>query len=389
MKKVVLFCLFFSIMIFLSASSGCLFLSINPSAISRSMGNCGGVADAWHQSPNVGWSNPALASVHDGLQIGYSHDAWFEEAGISDIYVNHSYANMTFRGIGVTIPLPNSIIKDRLQFGTTLDYGGMDRTDEENNDLGTFEAYETATKVTFAFNPMEYYKESLKETSFRAVDLHLGLTYNYVYSDLAPAGSGTPEYETKGNGSASSLDLGVLAKVNIHEIMNNDMFNLECSIGFSSTNVGNEIIGYGNYPGQADPLPNVNSQGFGLYASIPNRSTYLTEDLTGFIPNLFSIMYTNGMSKDENDDRDPETGSGIEIGIGDTFFYRIGKLEDRDGGLSGDSRGFGFRFNYLDYGTVEYNWAEFPGGSLTDYQRMEDWMINLNILKVIKILKNK
>ncbi len=330
------------------------------------------------------WSNPAHASIHNGLQVSYINDEWFKEANMDDIYFYHSYANMTYNGFGLTIPMMNKIIDDNITFGTTMSYGEMESSNEENDYSETYESYETSPKITIAFNPFECYKEKFKDSFFKAVDLNVGLAYGYVYSDLAPEGNGVTGNPAGVKGKTHALDIGFMGVVHLSELNNLEFINLDASYGYTLTNMTDSKISYGEQFG-SDSLPMTQRYGLGFYSAIPMRDIELFPSFNSFFKTIISFMYTFGKERDLNSNSNPINGNGFELGLLNTFFYREGSYEDAKGGIVGDSKGYGIRLNYEDIASLEYNYAEFPGGELAATQKSNDWMLNLNILKIYEM----
>jgi hypothetical protein len=383
MKRIIALGIVLTLVVILNATrAGCLFLTLNPSAISRAMGNNGSVADAWHESPNIGWSNPGLASIHDGLHIGYLRDSWFKETGIDDLYYNFAYANMTYRGFGITIPLPHEYIDDRLLFGNSFTYGERHRTDEQNNDLGTFESYETAAKFTVSMNPFEFYLDRSEMLNY--FDLGIGVTYTHIHSSLGPERIGNIEGDTDADATGYTFDAGIIATQKWHKFFNIECIELESSFGYNYVNICENEIDYGD---GSYPLPESTYMGCGIYTAIPTKNFDFLSVYQDYVPHILSIMAIYGEQDDKVNSYDSD-GYGCEIGLFDVFYYRCGYYNEKVGGRSGHSDGFGVRLSYKGLVTFEGNWAYYAGGSYSPHQEMNDWMLGFDIIKIAEMFNS-
>jgi hypothetical protein len=368
--------------LFSASQAGCLFLSIDPSATSRGMGGGSSVADAWHQSPSIGWSNPGMAALHNGLQVGYIQDKWFEEAEIDDLYYYSSYANMTYRGIGVTVPLLSNRYNGKSLWGNSITYGDMHRYDEHGILIASFKSYETASRYTIAFNPFNYYFKSDQDI-IKPLDLGIGFTYTSILSDLSPESTGSTEIESKGSGRSASVDFGMILKYKLHEYLAYQTIELEASFGMTKTNIFERKIIYGNED-RKYPLPEVLRNGVGFYFALPNTGYGYLSDLATYFPHIFSAMGTIAVESDLIAESSIDA-YGMEFGICDFLYYRVGRYSDEDGHITGNSEGYGIRLNLGSLISVEANWAKFPGGDLAKHQKMNDFMLNLDIVEILKL----
>ncbi|MBN2830416.1 MAG: hypothetical protein JXR56_08865 [Candidatus Cloacimonetes bacterium] len=209
----------------------------------------------------------------------------------------------------------------------------------------------------------------------------LGLTYTSILSDIAPVGSGS--IDSKGSGESNSVDFGMIFKYKMHEYLAYQSVELEASYGMSETNIFDNEISYGN-DDQKDPLPKVLRNGLGLYFALPNAGYGNISDYADFFPHIFSAMGTIGLEHDLIGDS-VTNAYGMEIGFADFLYYRIGHYSDKDGHVTGSSKGCGIRLNVKNLIIAEANWAKFPGGELTKYQEMYDFMVNLDILEIARM----
>ena len=204
----------FSVNIFAQGEAAAEFLLISPGARAGGMGEAN-VAIA-NDATSVFW-NPAGLGYLEGHEFQIMHTNWLPQFNMSDLYYDfacyvHSIEDVGTFGISATY----------------LSLGEQVRTGENNEQLGTFSAYNMAVGASYGTKIRE--------------NLSLGLTLKFIHLKLADAGTG----EEKGKGSASTvaLDFGVLYHPEFAEKM---------TIGANLSNMGPKVAFID--VDQADPLP--------------------------------------------------------------------------------------------------------------------------------------
>jgi len=78
--------------------------------------------------------------------------------------------------------------------------------------------------------------------------------------------------------------------------------------------------------------------------------------------------------------------NGMELGLLDTFFLRQGYYEDKAGGISGGTIGYGINLHYKNLVRLSYNWARIPTALLRDHENSYDLNLNFDLLKMTNML---
>ncbi len=319
-----------------SSQAGVLFLLIEPDS------RANGMAEAFVAKADdayAGWWNPGAMAFNRKNQIGAMHVNWFEDAGIEDIYYEYLGWNSYFEGIG------------NLGFHIVfLTYGKMERTDEENNSLGTFSSFELAPTITYASELTD--------------NIGLGVNFKFIYSDLAPEGTGNTEEQTHGTGMSFAFDFGYKHK---------NIFNVDrLDFGATLQNVGPDIT-YINDE-QSDPLP-MNLRTGLSYRPIEDDFNLLTvnADMSKILANddfILSRLVT-AWTDDPSDQEIEEIifSTGVEYVYIDMISLRGGYYYDKGGSITGPSFGAGLKYTFNEKYLVSFDFAMKQAGELTDYNK--------------------
>lgn len=213
------------------------FLLIAPGARAGGMGETNvAIAD---DATATYWNPAGLGYIMD-KEVTIMHTNWLPEFNLADLYYDFASYVHPVEGWGT------------LGFHAIyLSLGENIRTDEQGNEIGTFNSYQMAIGAS--------YGTKLSET------LALGVTMKYIYLKLADRGTGAE----KGNGSGSSVavDIGILKKFN---------FAPNLSFGANLSNMGPKIAFVDEK--QADPIPTNLKFGF-AYKLINSEYNKLTLSL--------------------------------------------------------------------------------------------------------------
>jgi len=306
-----------------------LFLTFDPSSRAGAMGSAyvAQVDDAF-----AGYWNPAAMAFNRKTQFAGLHTNWLGDAkGIDDMYYEFLAWNQYFQDIG------------NIGFNITfITEGKQEQTDESGDYQGTFSSWETALATSYAF-------QLNQNTS-------LGLTFKFIYSDLAPAGTGNTESDVKGQGMSYAFDLGFKRK---------NLFIHGFDIGINFQNIGPDLT-YINAD-QADPLPMTWKMGFSyrILESQLNKFT-VNADVNKILANedpLFKQMIT-GWGGDK-----PVLCSGAEYVYLDLISLRGGYFYDKSGDIIGASFGAGIHYTFSKRYKLSFDFAMQPAGGLTDYNK--------------------
>ncbi|MCK4559206.1 MAG: type IX secretion system outer membrane channel protein PorV [Calditrichia bacterium] len=202
------------------------FLLIAPDARPGGMGETG-VAMA--ENATAIWWNPAgLAFQYEDSETdkkgeaSLMHVKWLPQFNFSDLWYDYLAARYYIDGIGM---LGASI--------TFLNLGTNHATDENGNDLGTFDSKEYALTVSYA--------TKIKE------NLGIGVNLKFIKSDLTDKNLQVGSENRDGRSSSFAIDLGV-KWIPAYEFLGNRL-----SLGANLANFGPKMTYIDE--NQADPLP--------------------------------------------------------------------------------------------------------------------------------------
>jgi len=390
MKKLIMLSLLVLLITGLSASSRFtgIFTLNNNSAADVAFGNEAGTANIWNTSPLSVWSNPAKLGYHNGVTWGYSDDAWLEDFA-DDMYHTSSYLTVGWNGIGIMLPMP---ARDS-EFGTYMTYGEQTETDEDGNQVGTFESYDNSKKYAVGVNLLQFSSNFFMPDHLNKIeqygDLSIGYNYNKIESDLNPTGTGSSETTSKGSGESHSSGLGMIARIspiNNHSAQGK-FFNLDLTAGIYYLNHEKTKISYIN-ESQSDPLPWGTNTAFSGKFSFKLSAIQALEHtpLSYFTDNLLSVYYSRDNTNYGEASNPSRWCEGVEFTVLDFFSYRMGESHNNVG-LAGSTVGLGFNINFQDTFQFQYNVTSFPGGDLTAEQTKSDILVRVDFLKAYDMMR--
>lgn len=343
----------------------------------------------------AGYWNPGAMAFNRKNQFSTQYSNWWGEV-FNDIYFFYLAGNTYMEDVG------NLGIN-----ATYMAYGTQERTDGETGDvLGTFSSYD----VNLAFS---YGYQSSPKTG-------LGVTFKFIYSDLADEGTGDTEADVNGQGIAYAFDLGVkhigvdfgqlmVSPYNGALYLYNNLADLigtgkakysdfslpvdKLDFGLNFQNIGPNIT-YIN-ESQADPLPMNWRMGFSYRVMEEKYSNLrINADMNKLLANndpLYKRLFTawtddfNIRTDDAGNKIDDFSSinnfiNSVEIreiiwGIGAEYVYldllslRGGYFADRMGEITGFSFGFGVHYLLNKSYLVGVDYAFQPGGALQDYNQ--------------------
>jgi hypothetical protein len=292
------------------SQAGVLFLKISPGARPGGMGEA---FVALADDATATWWNPAGLAFQETREVTMMHVNWLPQFKLDDLYYDFiSYAHHvpewgTFGG--------NIVF---------LNLGETTRTNEFNQELGTFSSYEAALTLSYG--------------SIMSEDMSLGVNMRYIYSHLSDRGAGAE----KGSGVATSIgiDVGWLYKV-----------TPRLNLGANLSNMGPEIAYIDR--AQADPLPTNLKAGFAYHVidSEYNRLTVVGDvnkelvrrDADGEPDPFYIAMFTAW-----GDGSLVETmiyNAGLEYWYSDLIALRVGYWNDQLGQVKPTTFGASLKYN--------------------------------------------
>jgi hypothetical protein len=192
-------------------------LQIAPNSRASAMGEGGGALaeDVW-----AGFWNPGGYAFQKGSEVSLSHAEWLPAFNLSDLWIAHMAYKQELEELG-------GVVGAQL---TYMNEGEFTRTDEADNSLGTFKAYEYALALSYGTKLSD--------------NLGLGVTTRIIHSHLSDQGAGA---ETgSGTSTGFSFDVGMLYKTD-------SALYIPANFGIVISNIGPKMSYLDR--AQADPLP--------------------------------------------------------------------------------------------------------------------------------------
>jgi hypothetical protein len=336
---------------------GLIYDSIEPSSINSAMGGSVGVVNIWHNNPLTFYSNPAIASFHEGLSWGIkSPPPPFKRMMYSNTeYYDVSLISYGYKGVGLLLPSFNR----QGRMGESIDFGKLNVYDEDGNFQTSVHSYERGAVFGIAVNPLEmsrnYYNTPQVLDYFNLAIGFSRIDHKIHALDAGPIDRGSFSFKT------TSYNLGVLAATNQSW---KNYVNTEAVFGFALFNVFDDE--YTLADTHLSYKYGHKSLGWALSATLP-FDTYLSLNYPCF-QELLSFRFMSANTK-PHDSNSSQKGYGGEIGFLNTFYFRRGSYEDKTMALKGDTKGYGIRLNYNKMVSFSYNYSECP--SIDDIERKE------------------
>jgi len=368
-----------------------LYLLIEPGSRANSMAQAY-VAQA--DDAFAGYWNPGALAFNRKNQFSTQYSNWWSEL-FNDIYYFHLAGNTYMEDVG------NLGIN-----ATYMAYGSQDRMDEDGVFIEEFSSYDVSLAVSYGY-----------QTSPKT---GLGVTFKFIYSDLAPEGQGESEAQINGQGIAYAFDLGVKHKgVDFGQILISPYNGVIYIYNNLAELIGSEKASYGGFSipvdkldfglnlqnigpnityineSQSDPLPMNWRMGFS-YRALESKYNRLTinADMNKLLANgdpLYQRIFTawtDDFNTKTNDAEEPIDDfasinnfiNSIEVkeliwGIGAEYVYldllslRGGYFSDRMGEIDGFSFGFGVHYLLNKSYLIGVDYAFQPGGALQEYNQ--------------------
>ena len=246
------------------------FLLIAPGARNGGMGEAG-VALA-NDANAVYWNPAGLAFQYDDPErdkkneISLMHSKWLPQFNFSDLFYEFMAARFYIEGIGM---VGGSF--------TFLNLGKNVWTDENGNELGTFDSNEFAIALSYSTKIQE--------------NMGIGVNLKYIRSNLSNVSVGSENRD--GRAHTLAVDIGYLWKPAY------DIFNNRFSFGANLSNFGPKITYIDQ--AQADPLPtnlrlgiayDVIDDGFNKLTFVYDTNRLLVvKDTSGTSDNVFKAVF--------------------------------------------------------------------------------------------------
>ena len=329
------------VLVFANSEAGVLFLLIEPGSRPGAMGQAyvAAVDDGFAQF----W-NPGAMAFNRKDQVAMMHTAWLGDI-FDDMYYEYIGWNRYYEEL-------------QGNFGfhvLFLTLGKHEIRNSDNEPIGMFSAFDLATAVSYGFQATD--------------NLGLGLTFKFVYSDLAPSGAdgGGGGAGTKGRGMSYAFDFGAQYR-NIFRING-------LNWGLNLQNVGPNIT-YIN-DDQSDPMPMNLKMGlsYKAYENEFNRFM-ITGDMNKLLANddfvlkrIITAWSDDGGFMSKRERESTIFGAGAEYMYWNLISLRAGWMYDKAGSIIGPSFGVGIQYTFQDRFKTFFDFAFQQGGELVDFNK--------------------
>ena len=300
------------------------FLLISPGASYGALGEAG---VAYTNDANAVFWNPAgLAYQYDNPQadkpgqVTFMHAKWLPQFNFSDLFYEYAAGRYYIDGIGM---LGTSI--------TFLNLGQNVWTDEQGNELGTFDSFEWALTVSYATKIIE--------------NVSIGVNAKFIQSNLSNVNVGAENQD--GSASSFAVDVGAMWKPD-YKILNNRL-----TLGLNVSNIGPKISYIDDK--QADPLPTNLKAGlsYKIFDDEFNKLTFVydmnklmvVKDSLGHSDNVFEALFYSAWA--EGSWSDITSSFGLEYWYGDLIALRAGWFyeDPNNGGRNFTTFGAGIKYS--------------------------------------------
>ncbi len=368
-----------------------IYLLIEPGSRSAGMGQAY-VAQA--DDGFAGYWNPGALAFNRKNQFASMYSNWLGEV-FPDIYYFHAAWNNYYEDIG------NIGVN-----ATYMSYGEQERTDLNGNSDGTFRSYDFSGAISYGY-----------QTSPKT---GIGITFKFIYSDLAPQGTGSTELDESGQGISYAFDFGVKHKgVDFGQVLVSPYNGMIAAYNGIASLAGFSPAGYSKYSipvekldfglnlqnvgpnityineSQADPLPMNWRMGFSYRVLESQYNQFrINADMNKMLANddpvykrLFTAWTDDFNTRTDDDGQTIDDFAtlnnfvnSIEISeiiwcLGAEYVYldllslRAGYYSDRAGEVEGFSFGFGVHYLLKKTYLIGIDYAFQPAGELQDYNQ--------------------
>jgi len=348
---------------------------IQPSIRSWAMGTaCNGVC--WGIDPDF-WANPAMLGYYHGIHFDHGRTQLIPMLA-DDVYFTTDRIAIGEWGIGV-------VTVDRPIDGlgrTRLDYGTWTATGPGGEIIGEFNSYEDMGVIGVGINLIETTENLIRLTGrsspavSRFAEVSVGLASKEAYVFLAPATAQTPG----GSGDVTTHDRGLLLRLTPYNSITEPGFfpgldrafdqlggiRMDIAYGLSEQSYDKKTISF--VDDETAPVAKISRKGFAFQFAVgllrPLTQALETHGL-GIVARSLTPSVGLVMAWDQNKqawpavDRPVEV-SGWEVTLCNIYSIRNGRIDDDDGKIHGDTRGWGLGFNLAGIGGFRYDKATVP-----------------------------
>lgn len=352
----------------------CIFINSNPSARGTAFGNNSGTADIWDTSPLGVWSNPAKLSYHENAAIGFTRVPWYKDS-FDDYYLTSSYVSFKWKNFGILLPAPS----EKKRWGTVMSYGQQVILDEDGNYIGSFDNYESCSKIAVGFNVADLLSNFTNNGDEQQYyDISIGFNLDIIKSGNYPSSI----IGAKGSGNSLSTGIGLLGEISPLNNSNasDGLYRLDFTAGMYLINPFKSEIKYEN-ESQSDPLP------WGIHPAFSGKLSILKDadsnlNLESLIVNNIVSLYMScdyALYGNYSKDNSGELAFGGEISLLDILFIRKGWYKENYSDNVEGKIGFGINCNYKKIVQFQYNFAQFTRE--WNKQKRNDFLLRIDFIK--------
>jgi hypothetical protein len=333
----------------------------------------------WGIDPDY-WANAALLGYYHGVHFDHGRTQLIPSLA-PDVYFTTDRVAVGEWGIGV-------VMVDRPIRGlgkARLDYGTWFETDGGGNVIDTCQSYENVRVYGLGINVLEIAENILRLTGrsspriSRFAELSVGLCSKEAYVFLAPASEATGFREAAGE--VTTHDYGLLLRFTPYNSVSQPGFlpaldrvvdplggiHVSVAYGRSVQNYDEKKICFLD-PEDMSPVAKVSRHGWAVQGAIglprPVAQAFESHGL-GVVAESLMPLISVGTAWDRSKMVWPLKGtpvetSGWEITLANIYSIRRGRIDDPDGKIHGDTRGWGLGLMIADLGGFRYDSASVP-----------------------------
>jgi hypothetical protein len=338
----------------------------------------GGASNAvcWGIDPDF-WANPAMLGYYHGIHFDHGRTQLIPMLA-DDVYFTTDRIAIGEWGVGIaTVDRPIDGLGK-----TRLDYGTWTATGTGGEVIGEFSSYEDLGVMGVGINLIEATENLLSLTGrssprvSRFAEVSLGYASKEAYVFLTPA----TELTGGGSGDVTTYDRGLLLRLTPYNSITEPGFfrgldrafdqlggiRLDFAYGLSEQSYDKARIGL--VSDETTPIAKISRKGFGFQFAVGLLKP-LTQALEshglGIIARSLTPSLGLVMAWDQNEmvwpgeDRPVEV-SGWEVTLCNIYSIRNGRIDDDDGKIHGDTKGWGLGLTLAGIGGFRYDEATVP-----------------------------
>lgn len=336
-------------------------LDIDASVRSSGMGSASN-AVFWGDDPNY-WANPAMLGYHRGIRYEWS-DTQLVPGLAADVHFRTYRYTAAADGIGIAL-----LGKPQQLGGINLDYGTSEGVDPSGNPTGPFDSFERIHSWGFGASLGEVAATVARLTGHappaitRYVDVAFGASEKRVILSLAPGEASATTGKDHGVLLRAGMPFGPAGAAG-------PALRVDAAYGYSVLNYNDDAVMVFPNESTAIPTSRIFRNGVaarvavGLPAAVkssllPGRWSWLADGLDPIAALGLAYDAEHVQAGNLSNGYDVQHW-GTEFMIANVFAFRFGHVEDKLGGISGSTTGWGVGLPLGRVAGIRYDHASIP-----------------------------